>query len=131
MRALFLLILTFSSTFANAIDTNYYYRLTNDFLGDGRSLDTYAGDTNKPFMGTTGNYTGQFWRLTPTGNGTYRLTNQFLGSGRSLDTYSNGKNDPFMGQTGNYSGQFWTLQPAGNGRYRLTNSFLKVLGLMH
>ena len=46
------------------IDQNYYYRLTNTFLGEGRSLDTYSGKTNEPFMGKTGNYSGQFWILT-------------------------------------------------------------------
>ncbi len=107
------------------IDTDYYYRLTNSFLGEGRSLDTYSNGNNEPFMGQTGNYSGQLWKFTPVGNGYYRLTNSFLGEGRSLDTYSDGKNQPFMGQTGNYSGQMWKLTPAGNGYYRMTNTFLK------
>ena len=93
------------------IDPNMWYRLTNKFLGEGRSLDTYSNGKNDPFMGETGNFNGQFWKLTPQGDGTYRLTNKFLGEGRSLDTYSDGKNDPFMGETGNFSGQFWTLTP--------------------
>ncbi len=107
------------------IDTDYYYRLTNTFLKEGRSLDTYSNGDNTPFMGQTGNYSGQHWKFTPLGNGYYRLTNAFLGDSRSLDTYSNGDNTPFMGQTGNYSGQYWKLTPVGNGYYRLTNSFLK------
>ncbi len=112
------------SSQGTGINTDYYYRLTNTFLGDGRSLDTYSDGANAPFMGNTGNYSGQLWKLTPTGNGHYRLTNTFLGDGRSLDTYSDGANAPFMGNTGNYSGQFWKITPTGNGFYRLTNTFL-------
>jgi hypothetical protein len=86
-----------------------FYRLTNAFLGEGRALDTYSNANNQPFMGNTGNYSGQCWKFTSLGNGYYRLTNMFLGEGRALDTYSNGKNDPFMGNTGNYGGQYWKL----------------------
>ena len=93
------------------INPNMWYRLTNKFLGEGRSLDTYSNGKNDPFMGETGNFNGQFWTLTLQSDGTYRLTNNFLGDGRPLDTYSDGKNDPFMGETGNFSGQFWTLTP--------------------
>lgn len=106
------------------IDTTFYYRLTNAFLKEGRSLDTYSSGENKPFMGRTGNYSGQFWKFTPNGDGSFRITNAFLGEGRSLDTYSNENNQPFMGQTGNYSGQRWYLTPVGGGYYRLTNAFL-------
>ena len=60
-------------------------------------------------MGKTGNYSGQYWKLTDMGDGTFRLTNAFLKESRSLDTYSGTENKPFMGDTGNYSGQFWTL----------------------
>lgn len=109
---------------AAAVDVNYYYRLTNTFLGEGRSLDTYSNGNNDPFMGKTGNYSGQYWQLTPLGNGYYRLTNSFLGSGRSLDTYGGDDNRPFMGNTGNYSGQYWKLTELRPGVYRLTNSFL-------
>lgn len=111
-------------TTAGNIDPNLWYRLTNTFLGAGRSLDTYGDGTNAPFMGETGDFSGQFWRLTPYADGTYRLTNRFLGEGRSLDTYSDGANDPFMSETGNFSGQFWTLNLQSDGTYRLTNQFL-------
>lgn len=109
---------------AQAIDTAYYYRLSNSFLGTSRSLDTYSDGQNAPFMGKTGSYTGQLWKLTPLGDGTYRLTNAFLGESRSLDTYSDGENAPFMGKTGNYSGQRWRLVPLPDGTYRLQNAFL-------
>ena len=104
------------------IDTNQWYRLTNSFLGEDYALDTY-GDTHEPFMGDSGNYSGQYWKFTSEGNGYYRLSNMFLGDGRSLDTYSD-THEPFMGDSGNYSGQYWKLTPLGDGNYRLTNMFL-------
>ncbi len=110
------------STDDEVIDTSFYYRLTNAFLGRGRALDTYS-DTHEPFMARTRNVTGQFWKLTPLGNGFYRLTNWFLGDRRALDTYSD-THEPFMARTRNVTGQFWKLTPVGNGRFRLTNRFL-------
>ena len=108
---------------ANAApDTSYYYRLSNDFLGTGRSLDVASTGTNAPFMATSSTASGQYWQLTPLSNGYYRLTTKYLGSGRSLDTDSTGK--PFMGTSGNYSGQLWQLTPLSNGAYRLSNSYL-------
>ncbi len=105
-----------------------WYRFTNAFLKEGRSLDTYSNANNAPFMGQTGNLSGQYWSINPVAGrpGFYRLTNYFLGEGRSLDTYSNGNNVPFMGPTGNYSGQFWKFLPVGGGYVRMTNFFLGV-----
>ena len=47
------------------INPNMWYRLTNKFLGAGRSLDTYSDGKNAPFMGEAGNFSGQLWTLTP------------------------------------------------------------------
>lgn len=44
------------------------YRLTGRTLGEGSSLDTYSDGGNAPFMGETGDYSGQCWRLTPAGS---------------------------------------------------------------
>jgi hypothetical protein len=104
------------------IDITYYYRLSNTFLGEGKSLDTYS-ESFEPFMGKTGNYSGQKWKLIPLGDNYFRLTNSFLGEEKSLDTYSD-SHKLFMGKTGDYSGQKWKLIPLDNGFYRLTNSFL-------
>jgi M6 family metalloprotease-like protein len=109
---------------AQSIDPTRWYRLSNLFLGDGRSLDTYGGDVNEPYMGATGDLTGQYWKLTPLGDGYYRVTNDFLGDCRALDTYADGENRPFMGQTGNYSGQSWRITSTGKDRARLSNLFL-------
>ena len=109
---------------ATDLDPTFWYRLTNQFLGEGRALDTYGDGENAPLMGQAGDYSGQLWKLTPVADGYYRLTNQFLGEGRALDTYGDGLNAPFMGQAGDYSGQLWQITPVAGGYYRLTNQFL-------
>jgi C1A family cysteine protease len=94
-----------------------WYRIQNLALGSGYSLDTYV-------MNPSGNYTGQYWELSPLPNGRYRLTNSYQGDGISLDTTSGAVNLPEMATTGSYTGQFWTLSPITDGVYRLTNDFL-------
>jgi hypothetical protein len=117
---------TCNATFAASLTEvqGRWFRMTNSYLGLQSSLDTYSDGYNDPFMGTSGNYSGQYWYLTSMGGDWYRLTNSFLGAGRSLDTYSGTINAPFMGTTGNYSGQYWHLTPYGDHCFRLTNSFL-------
>ena len=91
------------------INLRSYYRLTNSYLGPARSLDTSSDGEIDLFMGQIGNYSGQFWKLAPLGDGAYRLTNSYLGTSRALDTYSDTDNRPFMGKTDqDYSGQHWT-----------------------
>ena len=105
------------------IDTRYYYRLTNQYLGEALSLDTAPDAPNTPRMAESGDYSGQNWRF-QLHDGCYRLTNMHLGKDRSLDTHSGGKNDVFMGDTGDYSGQCWYLRAEDDGWFRLTNMFL-------
>ena len=107
---LFVLVGLRGSARDHEIDPRSYYRLTNSFLGPGRSLDTYSDGENALFMGQTGSSSGQFWKLTLLSDGTYRLTNSYLGFSRALDTYSGPDSRPFMGKTDqDYSGQHWTL----------------------
>jgi hypothetical protein len=40
-----------------------YVRLTNDFLGNSRSLDTSSDSGHKPFMADSGNFSGELWRI--------------------------------------------------------------------
>lgn len=105
------------------IDTDQWYRLTNSFLGDDFALEAYSDAPNSLYMGSTGNFSGQYWKFTPLGDGYYRMTSQAFGDGRSLDTYSD-THAPFMGDSGNYSGQYWKLISLGNGYFRLSNMFL-------
>ena len=87
-----------------------WFHIQNIALGPSYSLDTGV-------IAATGNYSGQYWELSPLGDGTYRLTNSFQGAGMAFDTWQ-------MASTGNYSGQHWTLVPITNGVYRLTNDYL-------
>jgi hypothetical protein len=43
---------------------NGYFRITSKLLGPGRSLDTANDQKNDPHVPVTGNYSGQFWRIT-------------------------------------------------------------------
>lgn len=107
------------------IDTGYYYRLTTQWQGDGKSLDVVNdGTNNKIQLAPTGNFTGQYWRFTSLGNGFYKMSTQFLGTGKSLDVVNDGKNNQLqIANTGNYSGQSWKITPVGNGFYRLTTQW--------
>ncbi len=93
----------------NLTSSAEWFRIQNVALGSSFSLDTGV-------IAASGNYSGQYWELTPLGGGSYRLTNMFQGVGMSFDTTQ-------MAATGNYSGQYWTLTPVTNGVYRLTNEF--------
>jgi len=109
------------------IDPNFYYRLTTQWQGEGKSLDVLndGKDNNKLILNKTGEYTGQFWKLTPVGNGYYRITCQWQGDGKSLDIVNDGKNNnqPILAKTGPYSGQYWKFTAVGNGYYRLTSQW--------
>ena len=108
----------------SGLDTSFYYRLTNTFLGPGQSLDVRSDGSYLLKMAPTGNYTGQFWKLVPLGGGKYALRTAYLGDGFSLDVINDGvDNTPKMSATGNYSGQSWSLVPWGDGTYKLTNDF--------
>jgi hypothetical protein len=88
---------------------NGCYRLTNVLLGSDRSIDNYPEGNHPPFMGPTGNYSGQCWHLTPEHDGYFRLTNDYLGNSHSLDTYSDREHAPFMAESSTATGQYWKL----------------------
>ncbi len=56
-----------------------WYRIQNVSLGSAYSFDTGV-------IAKTGSYTGQYWKLTPLGDGRFRLTNEFQGDSMSFDT---------------------------------------------
>lgn len=108
------------------VDENIWYRFTNAFLGEARSLDVYNDIGNVPYMGKTGNFESQYWKLIKLNNGYYRLTNKSLGANKALDIYRDGKAKGalFMSEIDDFSSQYWRLTPLDNGYYRLTNIFL-------
>jgi hypothetical protein len=106
------------------IDTSYYYRLTNSYLGPNQSLDVNPDGSRRLRMAPTGNYSGQFWKFTNLGSGKYGLRTQYLGDGYSLDIVNDGTNNtPWLADSGRYSGQHWSLTDWGDGTFKLTNDF--------
>src|SRR6516162_9535062 len=107
-----------------SLDTSFYYRFTNNFLGPGQSLDVIPDGSCRLQMAQTENDSGQSWKLVDLGGGTYGLRTEYLGDCFSLDVINDGTNTtPCLAATGDYSGQFWTLAPWGDGTYKLTNAF--------
>jgi hypothetical protein len=107
-----------------SFDTNFYYHLSNSFLGTGQRLDVVPDGFYHIQMANAGFFSGQFWKLVPVGPGKYALRTSFLGDSRSLDVVNDGTNTQLrMALTGNYSGQIWSFTPWGDGTFKLTNDF--------
>lgn len=108
------------------LDTNFYYRLSTQFRGDKQCLDVFNGGdrNNLTHLANCANYSGQFWRLTPAGDGNYKLSTSFRGQGMCLDIFNGGarNNQPYLTDCANFSGQFWQLRSEGDW-YRLSTQF--------
>ncbi|PRQ03198.1 RICIN domain-containing protein [Enhygromyxa salina] len=111
---------------ADPIDAAAYYRLTTEFQGECKSLDIVNDATDdKPRLRNTAEVSGQFWQLTPVGDGYYRLTTMWRGEGYSLDIINDARDDtPILTKTTNASGQHWKLTPTTNGAVRLSTRWL-------
>lgn len=113
---------------ASEIDPNYWYRLTTQWQGDGKSLDIVndGKNNNQPQLAKTGAFSGQYWKFTPVGNGYYRMTTAWQKDDKSLDIVNDGKNNrPILAKTGNFTGQFWKLIDLKGGFYRMTTAWQK------
>src|SRR5215216_787305 len=107
-----------------SLDTSFSYRLTNNYLGSGVSLDVHSDGSHRLKMAPTGDYSGQHWLLVDRGNGKHALRTLYLGDGYSLDVINDGRNTtPWLASTGDFSGQYWTLGTWPDRTYRLTNDF--------
>lgn len=126
IRLFILLLFLFSQSIYSQTFGNGYYRLTNQSLGNVKSLDVVNDGTNSKLqLANTGNASGQFWKITPLGNGYYRLTTQWLGETKSLDVINDGTNNKLqLATTSNASGQYWKFTLIGNGYYRLTTKWI-------
>lgn len=60
---------------------------------------------------TTGIYSGQYWTVTPWGDGSFQLTNDYTGSSIHLDVYADTKEAMLDGD--DHSGQHWRLTKIG------------------
>lgn len=106
-------------------DENRFYRLSNQSIGASKSLDVINdGKNNLLQLASTGQYSGQYWKIEKTANSFYRLTNQWQGRDKSLDIVNDHlDNKVQLADTGNYSGQLWRIAKLENGSYRLTTQF--------
>jgi immune inhibitor A len=107
-------------------DSRKWYRITNTFQG--HSLDVIndgAGNAEGLIqMARTGNFSGQFWQIVPSGGaGTFALRTLFLGASRQLDVYGDDKLKPHLAIAGNFSGQIWKIAPWGDGTWHLENAY--------
>ena len=60
------------------MDSSVLYRLTNNFLGHGQSLDVNPDGSGRLMMAPTGDSTGQLWSLVDRGGGKYALQTSYL-----------------------------------------------------
>jgi hypothetical protein len=107
-----------------------WYRLTNAFTGPNLALDVVndngSASSGVLQMSSSGNFSGQYWQLTPyptSSSSTYALFTMFLGANKRLDVYGNDATMPHLGDAGNYSGQIWTISPWGDGTWQLWNQY--------
>ncbi len=82
-----------------------YYHLFPALFDAEYALDS---DTERPTIGATGYFSGQFWRLEEVPEGCIRLTNMFQGPSRALDTDAEG--NVFFADDEETAGQCWTIE---------------------
>ena len=107
-----------------------WYRLTNAFTGPNLALDVVndngSASSGVLQMSASGNFSGQYWQLTPyttSSSSTYALFTMFLGINKRLDVYGNDATKPHLADAGDYSGQIWTISPWGDGTWQLSNQY--------
>ena len=81
------------------------------WLGDKKALDLVNdGRNNRLQLADFGNFSGQYWKITPLGNEFVRFTTKWLGDSKSLDVINKDDNNRLqLAKSGNFSGQFWKL----------------------
>jgi M6 family metalloprotease-like protein len=101
-----------------ALDTSFTYRLTNQLLGPGLSLDDGRGRLG---MAPATGDDGQHWRLVPHGAGKHALRSLRLGECWSLDVDHDRR--AVLAPTQDVTGQLWTVIPRADGTVKLTSDF--------
>jgi hypothetical protein len=115
----------YTATFTTVLaDGLYYYRITNQQIGDTLSLEIPSSGTSC-VMASTAESASQWWRLIETATpGEYVMVSRATGAPRLLDG-GDGMTPCYVGTQGQVAGPFdgqrWTLTPAGVPHYRLQN----------
>lgn len=104
----------------NSFNPELYYRLTTQWLGDLKSLST---DGKSIKLATTDESAlSQYWKWTPTENGTFQLRNEQF-PGKVLDVINDGTNNQLtLTPFNSYAGQFWKLTANQAGNFYRINS---------
>lgn len=115
------------------MDTSFYYRLTTQWQGRGKSLDIINdGKNNKLQLAKTGYYTGQYWMLhpNPACPGWYVLGTKWTGNYKFLDAITGVKNsnEIWMGPPQFDSPQHWRFVKVGE-YYRIQPMWPKGMAI--
>ena len=69
------------------------------------------GDSFVPQVIKSYNASGQYWKITPAGDGTYKLTSAWKGDEMALDVKNDGQNNILqLTRFQNWTGQLWKIQ---------------------
>lgn len=120
------LFLSFSSLLTaqndgEAIDTSYWYQITNMWKGDGLVLEVVEdGNCNCQLQLAAPNdkAKGQYWRFKQVKEGWYRIINR-LGTGKKCLDVASGSIQ--LGDKGKFKSQLWRANFNGNGFAQLHN----------
>ena len=111
---------------AQGLDPNFFHRMSTQFRGSDMSLDVFNGGPkdNMTHLARFQDVSGQYWKFSPTGNGSYRISSMFRGSGMCLDIFNGGptNDEPHLVPCADLSGQFWNIRWEGTWA-RLTTQF--------
>lgn len=101
-----------------------YYRITNNWLGDSKSLSHTRETFRFLRMRDSGNKEGQLWKRTPAKNGGYFITNKRYGDNFALEAIYQGKftDKMQMAKSDDLGTQIWLMKPDGRGYYTLTTA---------
>lgn len=101
-----------------------FYRITNNWLGDSKSLSHKRETFKFVRMRDSGNKEGQLWKRIPAKNGGYFITNKRYGDGFALEAIYDGKftDKMKMGKSGDLGTQFWLMKPDGGGYFTMTTA---------
>ncbi len=99
-----------------------YYRITNNWLGDGHAL-THTKSTHRFLrMRDSGNKEGQLWKKIPAKNGAFYIVNKRYGDSFAMEAIYSGQfiDKMQMRKTGDFGNLMWLMKPDGRGFYTLT-----------
>ncbi len=99
-----------------------FYRITNNWLGDSKSL-THAKSTHRFLrLRDSANKEGQLWKKIPAKNGGFYIVNKRYGDSFALEAIYSGQfiDKMQMRKTGDFGNLMWLMKPDGRGFFTLT-----------